>query len=97
MREVCTRLHQALPIAGSGGGSIFLHPFLHAQNRPDLLSPPLFPSTTSVRVERETQAVQSRFATGNTHLRAPYSALSSYRFLDSPSADEPSDITGLTQ
>ena len=36
---VCTRLHQALHIAGSGGDSIFLHPFLHAQNRPDLLSP----------------------------------------------------------
>ena len=47
----------------------FLHPFLHAQNRPDLLSTPLSPPTTSVSGGRETQAVQSRFAIGNTHLK----------------------------
>lgn len=59
--------------------------------------PPLFPSTTSVRGERETQAVQSRFAIGNTHLKnLRKGSLVVTDHLRAPSADEPSDIIGLT-
>lgn len=57
------------------GDSIFLHPFLHAQNRPDLL----FPLSTTSNRGRETQAVQSRFAIGNTHLKNLERLFSCYR------------------
>ncbi len=69
MREVCTRLHQALPIADSGLRLDFSAPFSARAKSARPTFPPLFPSTTSVRGERETQAVQSRFAIGNTHLK----------------------------
>ena len=58
--------------------------------------PPLLPLSTASGEGRETQAVQSRFAIGNTHLKNPRKgSLVVTDHLGAPSADEPSDIIGL--